>query len=121
MWSWMGAGGNRRASLPARHSRWGKSPAGDRALQIPGMQTTLRLDDELYRQAKVRAAALGMSLTKFLEAAIRDRLAAPPAVTRRRRLRLPVSTATGGLAPGFSTLEAAAATADLACDLKLAS
>lgn len=85
------------------------------------MQTTLRLDDELYRQAKARAAALGMSLTKFLEEAIRDRLTAPPAVTRRRRLRLPVSTATGGLAPGFSTLEEAVAAADLAGDLKLAS
>jgi hypothetical protein len=62
-----------------------------------------------------------MSLTKFLEEAIRDRLTAPSAVTRRRRLRLPVSSATGGLAPGFSTLEEAVAAADLASDLKLAS
>jgi hypothetical protein len=82
------------------------------------MQTTLRLDDDLYRQAKARAASLGMSLTKFLEEAIRDRLATPPAVARRHRLRLPVSSAAGGLAPGFSTLEEAVAAADFAYDLK---
>ncbi|HEX3555848.1 MAG TPA: ribbon-helix-helix protein, CopG family [Thermoanaerobaculia bacterium] len=80
------------------------------------MQTTLRLDDELYRQAKARAAALGMSLTKFLEEAVRDRLHAPVPAPRRRRLRLPVSTAAGGLAPGFSTLANAVAAADLADD-----
>lgn len=80
------------------------------------MQTTLRLDDDLYRQAKARAATLGMSLTKFLEEAIRERLHAPVLAKRRRRLRLPVSSAAGGLAPGFSTLEEAVAAADLAAD-----
>jgi len=80
------------------------------------MQTTLRLDDELYRQAKARAASLGMSLTKFLEEAVRERLQAPMPTPRRRRLRLPVSSAAGGLAPGFSTLEEAVAAADLAAD-----
>ncbi|HEX9942307.1 MAG TPA: ribbon-helix-helix protein, CopG family [Thermoanaerobaculia bacterium] len=80
------------------------------------MQTTLRLDDELYRQAKARAAALGISLTKFLEEAIREHLDAPAPAPRRRRLRLPVSTAADGLAPGFSTLEDAMAAADLADD-----
>ena len=78
------------------------------------MRTTLRLDDELYRQAKARAAALGISLTKFLEDAIRERLHAPLPAPRRKRLCLPVSSATGGLAPGFSTLEDAVAAADLA-------
>ena len=79
------------------------------------MQTTLRLDDELYRQAKAQAATLGMSLTRFLEEAIRERLrtsTSPP----RRRVRLPVSSASGGLAPGFSTLDDAVAAADLAED-----
>ena len=80
------------------------------------MRTTLRLDDELYRQAKARAATLGMSLTKFLEEAIRERLHAPMPAPRRQRLRLPVSSAVGGLAPGFSTLEDAVAAADLADD-----
>jgi len=80
------------------------------------MQTTLRMDDDLYRQAKARAAALGMSLTKFLEDAIRERLHAPVPAPRRKRLRLPVSSASGGLAAGFSTLREAVATADLADD-----
>jgi predicted transcriptional regulator len=80
------------------------------------MQTTLRLDDELYKQAKSQAAASGISLTRFLEDAIREHLeilASPP---RRRRIRLPVATVAGGLAPGFSTLEEAVAAADLAAD-----
>ncbi len=80
------------------------------------MQTTLRLDDELYRQAKARAAALGMSLTKFLEEAVRERLLAPTLAPRRQRLRLPVSSAADGLAPGFSTLKDAVAAAGLADD-----
>ena len=80
------------------------------------MQTTLRLDDDLYRQAKARAAALGISLTRFLEDAIRERLSQPPFRPHGRRLRLPVSTAAGGLVPGFSTLDEAVAAADLAMD-----
>jgi hypothetical protein len=80
------------------------------------MQTTLRLDDELYRQAKARAAILGMSLTKFLEEAVRERLHTPLPTPRRRRLRLPVSSAAGGLAASYSTLEEAMAAADLADD-----
>lgn len=79
------------------------------------MQTTLRLDDDLYRQAKARAAELGVSLTRFLEDSLRARLegAAPAAPPSGSRLRLPVSTARGGLAPGFSTLDEAVAAADL--------
>jgi Ribbon-helix-helix protein, copG family len=80
------------------------------------MQTTLRLDDELYRQAKAKAATLGISLTRFLEDAIRERLETTAKPPRGRRLRLPVSTAAGGLAPGFQTLDEAVTAADLARD-----
>jgi hypothetical protein len=80
------------------------------------MQTTLRLNDELYREAKARAAAEGTSLTRFLEDAIRERLQEPVSSPRNRRLTLPVSTAAGGLVPGFSTLKEAVETADLALD-----
>ncbi len=59
---------------------------------------------------------LGMSLTKFLEEALRERLQTPLPTPHRRRLRLPVTSADGGLAPGFSTLKAAVAAADLADD-----
>lgn len=80
------------------------------------MQTTLRLDDELCRQAKAQAAAQGISLTRLVEEAIREHLEKPASSSRRRRLRLPVSTSAGGLVPGFANLEEAVAAADLAED-----
>jgi len=82
------------------------------------MQTTLRLDDDLYRRAKAQAAEQGISLTRLVEEAIRERLDRPAPSRRRRRLRLPVSSATGGLAPGFANLEEAIAAADLTADLR---
>ena len=84
------------------------------------MQTTLRLDDDLYRQAKARAAELGISLTRFLEEAVREHVETPRPRPRDPRLRLPVSTAAGGLVPGFSTLDEAVAAADLAADRRRA-
>lgn len=41
------------------------------------MQTTLRIDDEIYRQAKARAAEEGVTLTQFLEEGLALRLAQP--------------------------------------------
>jgi len=38
------------------------------------MQTTLRIDDRLYREAKAEAARVGVSLTRFLEEGLRLRL-----------------------------------------------
>ncbi len=84
------------------------------------MQTTLRLDDELFRRAKAQAAAKGISLTKLVEEAVQEHLDKPAPAPRRRRLRLPVSTSAGGLAPGFSTLEEAIAAADLTDDQRRA-
>jgi Family of unknown function (DUF6364) len=84
------------------------------------MQTTLRLDDELFRRAKSHAAAKGISLTKLVEEAIQEHLDRPAPVLRQKRLRLPVSTSAGGLAPGFSTLNEAIAAADLADDQRRA-
>ena len=78
------------------------------------MQTTLRLDAELYRQAKARAASLGISLTRFLEDAIREQLQVPSPKSANRNFRLPVSSSRGGLQSEFSTLEKAVAAADLA-------
>ena len=38
------------------------------------MQTTLRIDDAIYRQAKAEAAREGITLTRFIEEALRLRL-----------------------------------------------
>lgn len=38
------------------------------------MQTTLRVDDRLYREAKAEAAREGVSLTRFIEEGLRLRL-----------------------------------------------
>lgn len=38
------------------------------------MQTTLRIDDEIYRAAKAQAAATGTTLTRFIEDALREQL-----------------------------------------------
>ena len=42
------------------------------------MQTTLRIDDQLYREAKAEAARAGVSLTRFLEEGLRLRLERKP-------------------------------------------
>jgi len=38
------------------------------------MQTTLRIDNQLYREAKAEAAREGITLTRFLEAALQLKL-----------------------------------------------
>ena len=38
------------------------------------MQTTLRIDDSLYREAKAGAARDGITLTRFIEEALRLRI-----------------------------------------------
>ena len=38
------------------------------------MQTTLRIDDATYREAKAEAARLGLTLTHFIEEALRQRI-----------------------------------------------
>lgn len=42
------------------------------------MQTTLRIDDQLYREAKAEAAREGITLTRFLESALRMKLGKTP-------------------------------------------
>jgi hypothetical protein len=84
------------------------------------MPTTLRLNDELYRRAKAQAATLGISLSRFLEDAVRQHLETTAPLPRDRRFTLPVSTAVGGLAPEFSTLDEAVTSTDLARDRRQA-
>lgn len=58
------------------------------------MQTTLRINDDIYRRARKRAGALGISLTRFFEEAVEERLAE---LDKRPggRIELPVSSASG--------------------------
>ncbi len=39
------------------------------------MQTSLRINDDIYRKAKAEAARLGVTLTRFIEDALRARVA----------------------------------------------
>jgi len=39
------------------------------------MQTTLRIDDSIYREAKAEAARSGVTLTRFIEEALRHEVA----------------------------------------------
>jgi hypothetical protein len=57
------------------------------------MQTTLRIDKATYREAKAEAARQGITITRFIEDALRQRIATyrakdevPPEVEERNRL-----------------------------------
>jgi hypothetical protein len=83
--------------------------------KLDEMQTTLRFDEALMRRAKAEAAHQGMSLTRFIEIALRERLRNQHRPAKRqahRKFKLPVSRARGGFAPGISDLKAARAITD---------
>jgi len=63
-------------------------------------RTTVRLPTELLRRAKRKAAAEGRTLTALIEDGLRLAVAEKPKSAKRRRVMLPVSSATGGLLPG---------------------
>lgn len=58
------------------------------------MQTTLRIKDETFRRAKAKSSELGVSLTRFFEEAVEQRLAE---LDQRpsKRIVLPVSSVSG--------------------------
>jgi hypothetical protein len=75
------------------------------------MRTTIRLDDDLLREAKTYAAATDRTLTGLIEDALREALARREARPARRRVRL--RTFKGcGLQPGVN-LDSNAALLDL--------
>ncbi|MFH1118155.1 MAG: DUF2191 domain-containing protein [Pseudomonadota bacterium] len=59
----------------------------------------MRIDDDLLKKAKRRAAEQGCTLTSLMEDGLRPALAEdkPPL---QKRVRLPVSKASGGVLPG---------------------
>jgi hypothetical protein len=63
------------------------------------MRTTLYLDDHVLKQAKLVAQQTGVTLTAFVEDALRERLARHVPRSARERVRLPTSKG-NGLLPG---------------------
>ena len=65
------------------------------------MRTTIRIDDQLLRDAKAHAARLGCSLTSLVEDALRQALSRQAANSSRDRVKL--KTVPGrGLRPGVN-------------------
>ncbi|MEN9840211.1 MAG: hypothetical protein RL376_11 [Verrucomicrobiota bacterium] len=79
------------------------------------MQTTLRLDDRLYRAAKAEAAREGISLTRLVEDGIRLRLGTKPAAPGPYSFRVLESP---GFCPTDEELRRLADEDQLAHDLK---
>lgn len=79
------------------------------------MQTTLRINDDTYRRAKAKSSEMGLSLTRFFEEAVEERLAS---LDQRsvKPIVLPVSSVSG---PPLSDgeLRRRIAAADLEYDL----
>ncbi len=61
------------------------------------MKTTLNLNDRILQRAKGRAARDGITLTRFVEDALRARLA--EARARKRAFRMQLQTVTGNAPP----------------------
>ena len=49
------------------------------------MQTTLRIEDAVYREAKAEAARLGLTLTAFIEDALREHIGRRSAIDPARQ------------------------------------
>jgi hypothetical protein len=65
------------------------------------MRTTVRLDDDLLREAKVRAAEQGITLTQLIDESLRERLASRPQRMSVEPFRLP-TYGEGGTRPGVN-------------------
>lgn len=79
------------------------------------MRTTIRIDDELYREVKVKAAQSERTVAAVLEDAVRNGLRAPEQRTTERYVVQP--TGSGGLQPGVDLTSNAAVADDLDTDV----
>ena len=61
-------------------------------------RTTIRLEDQLLKDAKAAAAASGRTLTQLVASSLRETLARPKRAPGRERVTLP--TFSGALMPG---------------------
>jgi len=71
------------------------------------MRTTVRIKDDLLRRAKNRANEEGRTLTSLIEDGLTF-LLSQSKDTRRKRVNLPVSRASGGVLPGVDLNRSAA-------------
>lgn len=60
------------------------------------MQTTLRIDDKIYRKVKAKSSELGLSITRFFEEAAQERLAKLEKM-QKGKISLPVSECSGSV------------------------
>ena len=65
------------------------------------MRTTIRINDQLLREAKALAASTGCSLTSLIEDSLRQTLSHQTTGPRRKRIKLPTDTGRG-LRPGVN-------------------
>jgi hypothetical protein len=63
------------------------------------MRTTIRINDDLLKRAKKRAADDGCTLTSLVEEGL-VLILSKSKESRRKTIELPVSKATGGVLPG---------------------
>ena len=64
------------------------------------MRTAIRINDDLLKRAKKQAADEGRTLTSLVEEGL-ALILSKPKTSRRKRVELPVSKATGGTLPGI--------------------
>jgi Arc/MetJ family transcription regulator len=67
---------------------------------IPGMRTTIRIDEDLMKRVKLLAQESGKSVTDIVEDALRDTLARQEKNLQHHRVRL-VTFHGSGLQPGI--------------------
>jgi len=66
------------------------------------MRTTVRLEDQLMRDAKALAARQGRTLTSLIEEGLRERLSRAEPGEPRQPIELPTFRGGGGLRPGVN-------------------
>lgn len=71
------------------------------------MRTTIRIDDQLLREAKQLAARSGKSLTSIIEDALRETLSRQRGLGQREPIRL-ITVGGSGLLPGVDLDDSAA-------------
>jgi hypothetical protein len=71
------------------------------------MRTTIRIDEKLLKEAKLRAARQGKTLTAVIEDALRESLARQHGTQSRKQVRL-VTFGGKGLHPGVDLDDSAA-------------